>query len=170
MPKMTHTLLVMFSSALLAASGFAAGFVPRLVEQLPGEWESFSFASTNFDLCAGGTNVILSVYKVEPLKGFVLQNVQGGQPQAAEAVVDAELRTRDATGREHIVPHSGEVLMTAGGIHFTGPGGFFWFEYSLTNDVLTLEKHFHGTYNGAGPSIDFKAQLKKVASKPGKAG
>jgi hypothetical protein len=122
MPKMTHTLLVMFSSALLAASGFAAGFVPRLVEQLPGEWESFSLASTNFDLFAGGTNVILSVYKVEPLKGFVLQNVQGGQPQAADAVVDAELRTRDATGREHIVPHSGEVLMTAGGIHFTGPG------------------------------------------------
>src|SRR5579864_1599235 len=81
LPTMTHTLLVMLSSALLAASGFAAGFVPRLAEQLPGEWESFSFASTNFDLFAGATNLILTVSKVEPLEpliGFVMQtNIQG---------------------------------------------------------------------------------------------
>ena len=117
--------------------------------------------------------MILTVSKVEPLEpriGFVMQKVQGGEPESTEAVVHAELRTRDATGLEHIVPHSGEVIMTAGGISFKGPGGFFWFKYSLTNDVLTLEKHFHGTYNGAGPNIDFKAQLKKVGSKPGKGG
>src|SRR5689334_20862260 len=110
MAKMTHTILVAFSSAVLAANGFAAGFVPRLVEQLPGKWESISFASSNFDLFAGGTNLIVTVSRVEPsetLTGFMMQNVQG-EPISAEAVVHAELRTRDAAGREHIVLQSGE--------------------------------------------------------------
>jgi hypothetical protein len=58
-------------------------------------------------------------------------------------------------------------MMTERSIYFGGPGGFS-LQYSLTNGILTLEKHVLGRYGGADYNLDFKAQLKRVASEPGK--
>jgi len=153
-----RTVLLLLGCATTVGCSLAAQPLHQTEQSLIGRWESFSFTSTNFDVFAQATNVILRFSCVE-------QGTTNAQTKVVEAVVEAEILVRGRNGREKPAPDSsGLAIMTADRIFFGGPGGFA-LNYSLTNGILNSEKHVRLS---SEVGLDFKAHLRKVSSNPGR--
>jgi hypothetical protein len=131
------------------ASTLAAEPLEENAPQLVGRWQSFSLASTNFDVFAKATNVILCVHQV----GWVTNSVTR-QPEPG---INAELWAGGAGGRELLCEgpvRASERMIVIGSSSRIG------FPYRLTNGVLVLER--------LGVDYSFHVRLRRVASDRGK--
>ena len=140
----TWTVCLFFGVSALAAEPYEDH-----AAQLVGRWQSFSLISTNFDVFAKATNVILCVHQV----GWVTNSVTR-QP---EPEIDAELWAGGAGGRELLCEgpaRASERMIVIGSSSRVG------FPYRLTNGVLVLER--------PGADYSFHVRLKRVASDMGK--
>ncbi len=176
----------------LAFAGIVAAAESRspLFEQLVGRWESTSFVTTNAIVALGSfgraenpedrglgvedrwwsaslvatnstrqTNLIICVYEVQPWTNSAAKGRQG--------LLDVGLFFTDHSGRERPIPEaSGSAWLGERHIMFGGLYGYV-FSYTLTNDVLTLEKLGCFPEGATLYKVRVKAALKKVSPEPG---
>ena len=134
---------------IFGASTLAAEPLEDHASQLVGRWESFSLASTNFEVFAKATNVILCLHQA----GWVTNSVTR-QPEPG---INAELWAGGAAGRELLC--EGPVRASER-IIVIGSSSRIGFPYRLTNGLLALER--------PGADYSFHVRLRRVASDRGK--
>jgi hypothetical protein len=133
----------------VGASALSGGPFEDRAAQLVGRWQSISLASTNFDMFAKATNVILCVHQL----GWVTNSVKR-QPEPG---INAELWAGGAAGRELLC--EGPVRVSERMI-VIGSSSRIGFPYRLTDGVLVLER--------PGADYSFHVRLRRVGSEKGK--
>ena len=119
-------------------------------------WHSARLVSTD---SSRQTNLIICVYEVQPWTN--------SSAKAQQGLLDVGSFFTDHSGKKRPVPEaSGRAWLGERTIMFGGLQGYV-FSYSLTDDVLLLEKFGCFPYDGTLYKVRLKATLKKVSPEPG---
>ncbi len=119
-------------------------------------WWSASLVATN---STRQTNLIICVYEAHPWTNSA--------PKGRQGLLEVGLFFTDHSGKERPIPEaSGSAWLGERHIMFHGPYGYE-FSYTLTNDVLTLEKLGCFPEGATLYKVRVKAALRKVSPEPG---